>query len=63
MSPFQPRQSSGPSADTLQLPDPEYNHDFQGMAGNEEGQDGSAESNQVNDQTSETQNPDRKENP
>lgn len=61
MSPFQPRQSSGP-VDTLQLPDPEYNHDFQGMTGNEEGQDGSAESNQVNDQTSETQKSDRTEN-
>lgn len=33
---FQCRQSPGPPSDTLQLPDPEYNHDFQGMAGAED---------------------------
>lgn len=33
---FQTRRSPGPTADTLQLPDPEYEHEFQGIAGNEE---------------------------
>ncbi|XP_029969881.1 bestrophin-3-like [Salarias fasciatus] len=29
---FQSRRSPGPSADTLQLPEPDYDHDFQGTA-------------------------------
>ncbi|XP_030296441.1 bestrophin-3 [Sparus aurata] len=33
---FQSRRSPGPPGDTLQLPDPEYNHDFQGIAGTED---------------------------
>lgn len=33
---FQSRQSPGPPCDTLQLPDPEYNHDFQGTTGAED---------------------------
>ncbi|KAG8005462.1 Bestrophin-3 [Nibea albiflora] len=33
---FQSRRSPGPSADTLQLPDPEYEQDFQGTAGAED---------------------------
>ncbi|XP_051249032.1 bestrophin-3 [Dicentrarchus labrax] len=33
---FQSRRSPGPPTDTLQLPDPEYDHEFQGMAGTED---------------------------
>ncbi|XP_073336529.1 bestrophin-3-like [Pagrus major] len=33
---FQSRRSPGPPTDTLQLPDPEYNHDFQGIAATED---------------------------
>ncbi|XP_070785086.1 bestrophin-3-like [Enoplosus armatus] len=33
---FQSRRSPGPPTDTLQLPDPEYDHDFQGMSGTED---------------------------
>lgn len=33
---FQSRQLSGLPFDALQLPDPEHNHDFQGMSGAEE---------------------------
>ncbi|XP_074554534.1 bestrophin-3-like [Halichoeres trimaculatus] len=33
---FQSRRSPGPSSDTLQIPDPEYDQDFQGIAGTEE---------------------------
>ncbi|KAI3366878.1 hypothetical protein L3Q82_009242 [Scortum barcoo] len=33
---FQSRRSPGPATDTLQLPDPDYDHDFQGIAGTEE---------------------------
>ncbi|XP_040885994.1 bestrophin-3-like isoform X2 [Toxotes jaculatrix] len=35
---FQSRRSPGPTPDTLQLPDPEYDHDFQGMAGTDDGE-------------------------
>ncbi|KAK5849422.1 hypothetical protein PBY51_009066 [Eleginops maclovinus] len=33
---FKSRRSPGPPADTLQLPDPEYDNDFQGLAGTED---------------------------
>ncbi|AWO98290.1 putative bestrophin-3 [Scophthalmus maximus] len=33
---FQSRRTPAPSADTLQLPDPEYDHNFQGIAGTED---------------------------
>ncbi|XP_070709757.1 bestrophin-3-like [Pempheris klunzingeri] len=33
---FQSRRSPVPPTDTLQLPDPEYDHDFKGMAGSED---------------------------
>ncbi|XP_030005495.1 bestrophin-3-like isoform X2 [Sphaeramia orbicularis] len=32
---FQSRHSPGPPSNTLQIPDPEYDHDFQGMEGTE----------------------------
>ncbi|KAM9328418.1 bestrophin-3-like [Pholidichthys leucotaenia] len=33
---FQSRRFPGPSPDTLQLPDPDYDHDFKGVTGTEE---------------------------
>lgn len=62
-SPFQPRPPPGPPADTLQLPDPEYNHDFQGMMGAEDGQDGTDGDNEVTKHDSQTQKSDKNQSP
>lgn len=36
MARFQSRRSPGPQTDTLQLPDPNYDQEFQGTAGTED---------------------------
>ncbi|XP_067437878.1 bestrophin-3-like isoform X2 [Thunnus thynnus] len=38
MARFQSRRSPGPQTDTLQLPDPNYDQEFQGTAGTEDGE-------------------------
>uniref|UniRef100_A0A674NSQ2 Bestrophin homolog n=1 Tax=Takifugu rubripes TaxID=31033 RepID=A0A674NSQ2_TAKRU len=68
-SPFQPRQPPGPpglpgpSGDTLQLPDPDYNQDFEGTVADEDGPGGTDGSNEFGNQNNETQNADPKVNP
>ncbi|TWW64422.1 Bestrophin-3 Vitelliform macular dystrophy 2-like protein 3 [Takifugu flavidus] len=71
-SPFQPRQPPGPPGlpglpgppgDTLQLPDPDYNQDFEGTVADEDGPGGTDGSNEFGNQNNETQNADPKVNP
>ncbi|XP_018558336.1 bestrophin-3 isoform X1 [Lates calcarifer] len=58
---FQSRRSPGPPTDTLQLPDPEYDHDFQGMGGSEEGEAvGTNNSEEVKNNNSESQSSEKK---
>uniref|UniRef100_UPI0037E84F6E bestrophin-3-like n=1 Tax=Semicossyphus pulcher TaxID=241346 RepID=UPI0037E84F6E len=53
---FQSRRSPGPPSDTLQLPDPEYDHDFQGMAGTEDDKtDGTNNSEEIKNTDSQSQ--------
>ncbi|XP_062299522.1 bestrophin-3-like isoform X2 [Scomber scombrus] len=47
---FQSRRSPGPQSDTLQLPDPDYNQEFQGTAGTED--DEKEETNSTDDTAS-----------
>ncbi|XP_053169799.1 bestrophin-3-like [Scomber japonicus] len=50
---FQSRRSPGPQSDTLQLPDPDYNQEFQGIAGTDD--DDKDETNTTDDTASNTQ--------
>ncbi|XP_020514874.1 bestrophin-3 [Labrus bergylta] len=53
---FQSRRSPGPPSDTLQLPEPEYDQDFQGMAGTEkDNKDGSNSSEEIKNPDSQSQ--------
>nr|XP_046235081.1 bestrophin-3-like isoform X2 [Scatophagus argus]XP_046235082.1 bestrophin-3-like isoform X2 [Scatophagus argus] len=59
---FQSRRSPGPPTDTLQLPDPEYNHDFQGMSGAEdENREGTNSSQEIKNPNSQSQSSDKRE--
>lgn len=47
----------GPAAATLQLPEPDYDHSFQGTAGAEDGQDGPGENSQAEEEKPTPTNP------
>ncbi|XP_022604807.1 bestrophin-3 [Seriola dumerili] len=58
---FQSRRSPGPPTDTLQLPDPESDHNFQGMAGTEDSEaEGTNNSDEVKDNNSLSQSSEKK---
>ncbi|XP_071357817.1 bestrophin-3-like [Trachinotus anak] len=58
---FQSRRSPGPPTDTLQLPDPEYDHNFQGIAGTEDGEtDGTNNSDNVENNSFQSQSSEKK---
>ncbi|XP_054481019.1 bestrophin-3-like [Anoplopoma fimbria] len=58
---FQSRRSPGPPNNTLQLPDPEYDHDFQGVAGTEDDEkEGTNNSEAIKHQDSQSQSSENK---
>ncbi|XP_045896305.1 bestrophin-3-like [Micropterus dolomieu] len=53
---FQSRRSPGPTTNTLQLPDLEYNHEFQGMPGTEDDdKEGTSNSDEIKNPNSQSQ--------
>ncbi|KAK2859213.1 hypothetical protein Q5P01_003833 [Channa striata] len=59
---FRSRQSPGPTTDTLQLPDLEYDHEFQGLTGTENEEKEGIESEEIKNTDSHLQSPERNEN-